>query len=155
MRGGGRVEKGGNLKEMREWFLKVFFQGGFDTVFSQSKVKFGSSWPVILTIVASSLRLQWKQNKRHDNFTESKYAVNFVAWNLTSGIFSIHTLLIPNLFSISLNWRLWNPEAGARLSLQWWKKASLNSSRFIQKMRPIFKDFQRPHWIFKDQLPGM
>ena len=71
MRGGGRVEKGGNLKEMCEWFLKVFFQGGFDTVFTQSKVKFGSSWPVILTIVASSLRLQWKQNKRHDNFTES------------------------------------------------------------------------------------
>ena len=43
MRGGGRVEKGGNLKEMREWFLKVFFQGGFDTVFTQSNVKFDSS----------------------------------------------------------------------------------------------------------------
>ena len=55
---------------MREWFLKVFFHGGFDTVFTGSNVKFGSSLPVILTIVASSLRLQWKQNKRHDNFTE-------------------------------------------------------------------------------------
>ena len=43
---------------MREWFLKVFFHGGFDTVFTRSNVKFGSSLPVILTIVASSLRLQ-------------------------------------------------------------------------------------------------
>ena len=58
MRGEGRVEKGGNLRDMREWFLKVLFQGGFDTVFTQSNVKFDSSLPVILTIVASSLRLQ-------------------------------------------------------------------------------------------------
>ena len=43
MRGGGRVEKGGNLRDMREWFLKVLFQGGFDTVFTQSNVKFDSS----------------------------------------------------------------------------------------------------------------
>lgn len=41
MRGGGRVEKGGNLKEIGERFLKVFFHGGFDTVFTRSNVKFG------------------------------------------------------------------------------------------------------------------
>ena len=43
MREEGRVEKGGNLRDMREWLLKVFFQGGFDTVLTQSNVKFDSS----------------------------------------------------------------------------------------------------------------